>query len=92
MFPTHDAAYEAVEVTVAQLTPRSFAHSTVQAHDVCDVYAVLRDGEGWYLKLCIDEGVPEVAIISFHLLERPLRTNGGQIKPKVHFGTMRGGR
>jgi hypothetical protein len=34
--------------------------------DVCGV--VFRSG-GWYLKLCIDEEVPEVAIISFHPLE-----------------------
>jgi len=89
MFSTQEAAYAAVEETVAGLTARSFAHSTAQTRDVCDVYGVLREGEGWYLKLCVDDDVPEVAIISFHLLERPLRTNGGVIKPKAYPG--RGG-
>jgi len=81
MFPTLEAAYGAVETAVAGLTPRCFAQSTTQAFDVCDVYGIYRGDEGWYLKLCIDEGVPEVAILSFHRLERPLRTNGGEIKP-----------
>lgn len=81
MFATQDEAYEAVEVTIASLTIRSFAHTTVQTQDVCDVYGVVREGEGWYLKLCIDNAVPEVAVVSFHLLERPLRTNGGEVQP-----------
>jgi hypothetical protein len=63
----------------------------MQTQDVCDVYGIVREADGWYLKLCIDEGVPEVAIISFHLLERPLRTNGGEIKPKTHQGSKGGG-
>jgi hypothetical protein len=45
MFATQAEAYEAVEVTIADLTTRSFAHSTVQTQDVCDVYGVVRDGE-----------------------------------------------
>jgi hypothetical protein len=38
-------------------------------------------GGGWYLKLTVDEETPEVAIISFHPLEAPLRTNRGEVKP-----------
>lgn len=91
MFETQDAAHAAVETTVADLTTRSFAHSTMQTQDVCDVYGVLREGEGWYLRLCIDESAPEVAIVSFHLLERPLRTNGGEVRPKAHQGNKGGG-
>ena len=41
----------------------------------------IADGSGWYLKITIDETVPEVAVISFHPLERPLKTNGGMVKP-----------
>jgi hypothetical protein len=92
MFPSQEAAYVAAESTVAALTARSFAHSTAQAHDVCDGYGVVREGQGWYLKLCIDESVPEVAIISFHLLERPLRTNGGEVRPQMRLGSGTSGK
>jgi hypothetical protein len=80
-FETMVAARATVQMTVAALTTRSFAESKEQTYDVCDVYGVLVEGVGWYLKLCIDEAVPEVAIISFHPLEHPLRTNGGMVKP-----------
>ncbi len=32
-------------------------------------------------QVTVDESVPEVAVISFHPLERPLRTNGGMVRP-----------
>ena len=80
-FETRESAYDTARATIASLTQRAFAHSTAQTQDVCDVYGVVVDG-GWYLKICIDETVPEVAVISFHPLERPLRTNGGEVKPK----------
>jgi hypothetical protein len=48
---------------------------------VADVYGVRFRGGGWYLKLTVDDEMPEVAIISFHPLEAPLRTSGGEIKP-----------
>jgi hypothetical protein len=80
-FPTADAAYAQVRTTVAALTTKAFSHSIEQTQDVCDVYGVIVDG-GWYLKLCIDETVPELAVVSFHPLDRPLRTNGGEVKPK----------
>ena len=35
---------------------------------------------GWYLKLTVDDEMPEVAITSFHPLEAPLRTRGGEVK------------
>jgi hypothetical protein len=81
-FDTMEAASEAVQLTVAGLTARAFAHSTQQTQDVCDVYGVLVEGGGWYLKICIDELLPEVAVVSFHPLERPLRTNGGEVRPQ----------
>jgi len=49
---------------------------------VADVYGVARDEGGWYLKLTIiDEDGPEVLVISFHPLERPIKTNGGLVLP-----------
>ena len=81
-FPTIGDAQGAVKLTVKGLTTRAFAHSVQLTYDLCDVYGVTRDGVGWYLKLCIDESVPEVAIISFHPLERDLRTNGGTVKAR----------
>jgi hypothetical protein len=85
-FATMEAAYLTVEATVSGLTTKAFAHSMQQTQDVCDVYGVLVEGDGWYLKICIDEGTPEnapeVAVVSFHPLERPLRTNSGEVKPK----------
>jgi hypothetical protein len=95
-FSTREEAYLTIEEVTAQLTLRQFAHSISQTQDVCDVYGVvLTDNGGWYLKICIDESVPEVAVISFHPLERPLRTNGGEVKPKGWQATVpkaRGGR
>ena len=61
---------------------RHFSHSLQQIWDVCDVYGVKAGGGGgWYLKITLDEQVPEVAVVSFHPLERALRTNGGTVKP-----------
>lgn len=49
--------------------------------DKADVYGIEVEGCGWYLKVCIDENVPEATFISVHPLENPLRTNGGEVKP-----------
>ena len=65
----------------ALLSERAFSHSVQLTWDVADVYGVTYCGRGWYLKLTIDDEEPEVAIISFHPLQHPLRTNGGQVKP-----------
>lgn len=81
-FETVMAARAGVQSVVAGLTTRSFSRTVELTYDVCDVYGVQVGPLGWYLKLCIDETVPEVLIISFHPLERPLRTNGGTVKPK----------
>jgi len=74
-------ARTAMKGVVASLTTRSFAHSQQLPWDIADVYALRYGGSGWYLKLTIDEMVPEVAIISFHPLQAPIRTNGGVVKP-----------
>jgi hypothetical protein len=76
------AATDAARATIAGLTVKAFAHSLEQTWDVCDVYGVkMADGSGWYLKLTVDEEIPEVAVVSFHPLERDLKTNGGTVKP-----------
>ena len=71
----------AMKEVIADLSVRNFSHSVQLTWDVADVYGVRFRGGGWYLKLTIDEETPEVAIISFHPLEAPLRTSGGEVKP-----------
>jgi hypothetical protein len=66
---------------IAHVGVRNFSHSVQLTWDLADIYGVHFRGGGWYLKLTLDEEMPEVAIISFHPLEAPLRTNGGEIKP-----------
>jgi hypothetical protein len=80
-FQTHERAYEAARSMIAGLTVAAFAHAVQLAQDVADVYGVKIENTGWYVKLTIDEQVPEVAVISFHPLEKPLKTNGGVVQP-----------
>lgn len=81
-FRDRKAAIDACRATINELTVRQFAETQKLTWDVADVYAVrMADGSGWYLKITIDEEVPEVAVISFHPLERPLKTNGGMVQP-----------
>jgi Motility quorum-sensing regulator, toxin of MqsA len=70
-----------MQTVVAGLSTKNFSHSQTLTWDVADVYGIRFRGGGWYLKLTIDEEVPEVAVISFHPLEAPLRTNGGEVRP-----------
>ncbi len=71
-----------VKATIGELTVRQFADTQTLTWDIADVYGVkMADGKGWYLKITIDETVPEVAVISFHPLLFPLKTNGGVVKP-----------
>src|ERR1017187_281131 len=81
-FEDRTAATVAVKKVVSDLNQRSFHGTEVQTYDTCDVYGVRWEGDGWYLKICVDETMPEVAVLSFHPLERPLRTNGGMVNPK----------
>jgi hypothetical protein len=81
-FRDRRAAIEACRSAIATLTTTEFCETQTLTWDVADVYGVrVADGSGWYLKITIDEAVPEVAVISFHPLERPLKTNGGMVKP-----------
>src|SRR5215468_4759568 len=46
-------------------------------YDTADVYGINIQSTGWYVKLCIDHDTPEVAVISFHPPEHPMRTPAG---------------
>jgi hypothetical protein len=81
-FEDREAAKEAVKKVFSTLTLRSYAETKIQTYDTCDVYGVRWEGDGWYLKLCVDETMPEVVVVSFHPLEHPLRTKGGMVNPK----------
>jgi hypothetical protein len=81
-FPNRKAAIEACRSAISSLTTKEFAETQKLTWDTADVYGVrMANGAGWYLKITIDEKVPEVAVISFHPLERPLKTNGGMVQP-----------
>jgi hypothetical protein len=80
-FETFGDAVRAARAAIAGLGEAQFSSTVTLTWDVADVYGVRIEGHGWYLKLTIDEGVPEVAVISFHPLERPLKTNGGMVRP-----------
>jgi hypothetical protein len=59
---------------IESLTERDFVE-TKQQCDPCDVYVVVIDKRGWYVKLTL---LPEkVVFISFHPLDHPLRTARG---------------
>ena len=80
-FPTPMEAFSAAKEVLTTLEIKSFAQTVKLTHDVADVYGVVIEQHGWYLKLTIDETEPEVVVISFHPLERPLKTRGGMVKP-----------
>lgn len=80
-FDTLNAAMVVAREVIDGLSEMSFAHSTQMTWDVADVYGVRLKEHGWYLKIAIDEAEPELAVISFHPLERPLKTNGGVVQP-----------
>lgn len=76
-FPDPVTATTKAQGVIADLTERHFAH-TLRQVDICDVYGVRLDGKGWYLKLTID-GL--LVIVSLHPLDKPLKTNSGEVKP-----------
>jgi hypothetical protein len=72
------ATAQAAMTAIAALTARDFAQTIMQA-DICDVYGIIRDEQGWYLKVTVIH--PELVVVSLHPLDRPLRTNGGVVEP-----------
>lgn len=70
--------------TIAALTLDAFSDTVQQSFVTCDIYGVVIEERGFFVKLHIDvdaRGEDLVICMSFHLLERPLRTNGGTVKP-----------
>ncbi len=80
-FPTPKEAWETTKVVLLKLELVNFAHTVQMTYDVADVYGVIVEENGWYLKITIDEQDSELVVISFHPLERPLRTRSGEVKP-----------
>jgi len=78
---TYQEAVEFVAAAVQALTVQHFHQTVHLTWDVADVYGLNFAGDGWYIKLCIDHSVPEVAVISFHPPQYPMRTKAGTIKP-----------
>jgi hypothetical protein len=84
-FPTAAAAFGAAKRVVADLKESDFVETLLQNPDLCDVYAVVTGGAGWYVKLTmrVEEATGDVVmLISFHPLARPIRkANGHEVKP-----------
>lgn len=78
---TYAGAVGFVAAAIQLLSVDNFHSSVSLTYDVGDVYGLNVDGVGWYIKLCIDQDVPEVAVISFHPPEHAMRTKAGTIKP-----------
>jgi hypothetical protein len=89
-FPSEAAAKAAAFQMFASLTEQMFVETKHQNPDVCDVYAyvanppiesvvneVLVFRSGWYVKFSL---IPEqeVLLVSFHPLEREIRTARGR--------------
>ncbi len=86
-FPAANTAAKATALaatTIAELTISAFSESIDQNFVTCDVYGVTHEERGLYVKLHLDvdaTGDELVVCVSFHLLDRPLLTNGGTVNP-----------
>ena len=81
-FGSPSEALATLRTVIAQLTWKDFAETQQLTWDTADVYGIrMADASGWYLKITVDEEIPEVVVISCHPLAHPLRTNGGVVKP-----------
>jgi hypothetical protein len=81
MFPTPAEALAMARQVTDLLNIDHFSETTQLSVDKADVYGLRVEGRGWYVKLYIDDEVPEVTFISLHRLEHPIETNGGRIEP-----------
>jgi hypothetical protein len=78
---TYAQAIGFIATAIQMLSLDNFHRSVQLTHDVADEYGLNIDGTGWYIKICIDRTVPEVAVISFHTPQFPMRTKAGTVKP-----------
>lgn len=74
------AAYQKAREIILSLELGHFAKTVQLPCDIADIYGFYIQNEGWYLKITIDESIPEVAVISLHPLEHPLRTRNGVVE------------
>lgn len=78
-FDSPEAAMTAAQEVIQSLRIVDFVRTIEQAEDICDVYALARQGRGFYLKLTLR---PPVIVISLHPLENPTTTaSGREVKP-----------
>jgi hypothetical protein len=73
-FSSFTEALDAARSMIETLTERDFVE-TKQQRDPCDVYILVIGKRGWYVKLTLLS--EQVILISFHPLERPMRTARG---------------
>jgi hypothetical protein len=78
---TYREAMGFVATAIQMLTADNFCETVQLTYDMADVYGINIQSTGWYVKLCIDHDTPEVAVISFHPPEHPMRTRAGVVKP-----------
>lgn len=78
---TYVAARGFIAAAIQLLTEDNFYKTVSLTWEQADEYGLNVDGVGWYIELCIDRTIPEVAVISFHPPERPMRTRAGLVKP-----------
>jgi hypothetical protein len=78
---TYAEALGFIAAAIQMLSVDNFHQSVQLTYDVADEYGLNINGTGWYIKICIDRAVPEVAVISFHPPQLPMRTKAGTIKP-----------
>jgi hypothetical protein len=73
-FSSFAEALDAARSMLESINERDFVE-TKQQRDPCDVYVVVIGKRGWHVKLTM---LPEqVVLVSFHPLERPMRTARG---------------
>jgi hypothetical protein len=80
-FATPGEARTRTKEVCMSLSTDEFAETVTLTWDTADVYGVRFRDSGWYLKVTIDEEIPEAVCISFHPLKFSLRTNRGEVKP-----------
>jgi hypothetical protein len=78
---TYREAMGFIAAALQMLTADNFCETVQLTYDTADVYGINIQSTGWYVKLCIDHDTPEVAVISFHPPEHPMRTPAGVVKP-----------
>ncbi len=82
-FPTRTEALDWIHGVITELQPVDFAHSVQLQVHAADVYGVVGESCGWYIKLTVERDARGalVLVISCHAVEYPLVTRRGTIEP-----------